>query len=76
MPERFTYTRETVRYAVGHDFHDACQRLHKEGGSHETPQAAYDSLGYWEEREEGPWDVFEFQTVEKVEKVEPPYSAR
>lgn len=77
MPERFTYTKETVRYCTGRDFHDACERFAKgETWVRDTAQEAYNALPFWEEREEGPWDVFEFQVVEKVEKVEPPYTPR
>lgn len=76
MPERFTYTKETVRYCTGKDFHDACERYQKgETWVRDTAQEAYNALPFWEEREEN-YEVFEFSTTETVEKVEPPYSPR
>lgn len=77
MPEKLTYTKETTRFCTGRDFHDACQRLARDTTLvHESAQEAYNALGYFEEREDGPWEVFEFSSVETITKVEPPYAKK
>lgn len=77
MPEKLTYTKDITRYCTGRDFHDACQRIAQDDAwVRETAQEAYNSLGFWEEQEDGPWEVFEFRSVETITKVEPPYTTK
>lgn len=66
--------REEIVYAAGIDLDHACQELAR-GNSHDTPQDAYNSIGYFEERE-NTYEVFEFNTTTRVQKVEPPYTKR
>jgi hypothetical protein len=69
---------ETV-YVAGRDIENAKERKgdHRYYGDvvRDTPQEAYDALGYFEREESGDeFEVFEFVTTTQVTKVDPPYT--
>ena len=41
----------------------------------DTPQEAYNAVGYFD-AQEYTWEVFEFRTLTRIKKVDPPYTKR
>lgn len=66
--------REEIVYAPGRTLSGAVEELNR-GNSHDTPQEAYNSIGYFDERDYD-YEVFEFSTITRIQKVEPPYTKR
>lgn len=75
MIQESVHTVEKV-YVAGTSLENARERRSNPSYSGEverdTPQEAYNALGYWEEREES-FEVYEFVIETSITKVEPPY---
>ena len=66
--------REEIVFVPGRSLSDAVEQLER-GNSYDDPQEAYNSVGYFDQREYD-YEVFEFETVTRIKKVEPPYTPR
>ncbi|MFE8916862.1 hypothetical protein [Streptomyces globisporus] len=74
MIQESVHTVEKV-YVAGTSLENARERRSNPSYDveRETPQEAYNALGYWEEREES-FEVYEFVTETRITKVDPPYT--
>lgn len=66
--------REEIVYVPGRTLSDAVEQLER-GNSHDTPQEAYNSVGYFD-LQDYEYEVFKFETVTRINKVQPPYTKR
>jgi hypothetical protein len=79
--KQVSYNEEETVYVAGYDVEDAMKRRgdHRVYGyvEKDTPQEAWNALGYWEQEEEADkFEVFKFVTSVQVTKVDPPYTPR
>lgn len=68
-----SYFSEEKAYVAGESLDDAL----KSEEAHETPQDAWNALGYWEREQRSQYfEVYEISVTTRVTKVDPPYSPR
>ena len=72
-----SYFSEEKSYVAGRDVVNALEKAGGDTFGRDTPQEAWNVLGYWDREENSDsFEVFEVVTTIRVVKVEPPYAKR
>ena len=72
-----SYFSEEKTYVAGRDVTEALGKAGGDTFGRDTPQEAWNVLGYWDREEHSDsFEVFEVVTTTRVTKVDPPYMKR